>query len=323
LRRIKKYNQSLLPTAAVAGVFCFIFFISSLILTGSAYGIRLTTVKHLFDITHNFSQPSDVAVSKEGLIYVLDGVNNEVKVFNQSGKFVFSFGSKGPLNGQFQFPVGIDVGNSGKVYVADSGNHRIQIFSPTGNYLNQIKLRSKIKAADPTDVLANESLNRLYVADNDNHYILVYDLSNMQLLQTLGAPGIEEREFRYPFLMAFDKNKYIYITDVVNTRVQVFNPEGLFVTVIGGWGVEKGRFFRPKGIAVDKNNRVYVSDSYMGVVQVFKNTGEFYSAIGDPGKKTVKKFVTPMGLFIENNRLYVVEMFADKISVYELAGDIE
>jgi len=317
LKRIPEYKVSLLPTAAITGVFCLILFISS------AYGIRLTTVKHLFDITHNFSQPSDIAVSKDGLIYVVDGVNNSIKVFNQGGKFVFSFGSQGTLNGQFQFPMGIDVGSSGKVYVADSGNHRIQIFGPNGNYLNQIKLRSKLKSADPTDVLANEALNRLYVADNDNHYILVYDLSNLQLLQTLGAPGIEEREFRYPFQMAFDRNKYIFVTDVVNTRVQVFNPEGLFVTVIGGWGVEKGHFFRPKGIAVDKHSRVYVSDSYMGVIQVFKNNGEFYSAISDQGKTSVKKFVTPSGLFIDNNRLYVVEMFADKISVYNLAGDTE
>jgi DNA-binding beta-propeller fold protein YncE len=307
----------------LAGVFCFIFFISSILASGSAYGIRLTHVKHLFDITHGFSQPSDVAVSKDGHIYVVDGVNNVIKVFNQSGKFDFSFGSKGPFNGQFKFPLGIDVSTSGKVYIADSGNHRIQIFGPTGNYLNQIKLHSKIEAADPTDVAVNESLNRLYVADNDNHYILVYDLSNMQLLQTLGAPGIEEREFRYPFQLAFDNHKYIYITDVVNTRVQVFSPDGRFVTVIGGWGVEKGHFFRPKGIAIDNNNRVYVSDSYMGVIQVFKNSGEFYSAIGDSDKNSVKKFVTPAGLFIYNDILYVVEMFADKISAYKIIGDTE
>jgi DNA-binding beta-propeller fold protein YncE len=323
LRRIPNNKLAMLPRITLVWVFCFIFFISSLIVSGSVYGIRLTYVKHLFDITHNFSQPSDVAVSKDGHIYVVDGVNNIIKVFNQSGKFVFSFGSKGPLNGQFKFPLGIDIGNSGKVYVADSGNHRIQILGPTGNYLNQIKLPSKIKLADPTDVAANESLNRLYVADNDNHYILVYDLSNMQLLQTLGAPGIEEREFRYPFQLAFDNHKYIYITDVVNTRVQVFNPDGQFVTVIGGWGVEKGQFFRPKGVAVDNKNRVYVSDSYMGVIQVFKNNGEFYSAIGDPEKNSVKKFVTPSCLFIDNNILYVVEMFADKISVYKIAGDTE
>lgn len=304
--------------------FSFFLLLSTIAVT-PANAIRLTNVKHLFDLTHNFSQPSDVAVSKKGLIYVVDGVNSKIKVFNQDGKFAFSFGSKGSLNGQFKFPLGIDIGNSGKVYVADSGNRRVQIFSSTGSYIAQIKIHSKDGIpADPTDVAVNESLNLLYVADNDNHYILSYDLSDLDLYQTFGTPGSEEREFRYPFLMAIDKDKYLYITDVVNTRVQVFNPEGLFVMVIGGWGVEKGRFFRPKGVAIDMNNRVYVSDSYMGVIQVFLSDGTFYSVVGDPKKRSVKKFIKPMGIFIDDkNRLYVVEMFAERVRVYSIEKETD
>jgi DNA-binding beta-propeller fold protein YncE len=288
--------------------------------SNSIYGVELTYVRHLFDITHNFSQPSDVAVSKDGLIYVVDGVNNKIKVFDQNGKFVFSFGEKGSLNGQFMFPLGVGIDNSGRVYIADSGNHRIQVFSSTGDFITGIKIPTKDEIpADPTDVAADESIDRLYVVDNNNHYILIYELSTFKLIKTFGAPGIEEREFRYPFLIALDRNKYLYIVDVINTRVQAFNSNGLFVTVIGGWGVEKGQFFRPKGVATDKNNRVYVSDSYMGVIQVFLDTGEFHSVIGDPIEAKVKKFTSPVGIFIDDrDRLYVVEMFAEKVSVYKI-----
>ena len=100
--------------------------------------MKLTHVKHLFNISHDFDQPSDVSVSKEGLIYVLDGVHNKVKVFDQDGKYKFSFGQKGSAKGRFNFPLGIDIDNSGNVYVADSGNHRVQIFSPEGNYMNNL-----------------------------------------------------------------------------------------------------------------------------------------------------------------------------------------
>jgi DNA-binding beta-propeller fold protein YncE len=118
-----------------------------------------------------------------------------------------------------------------------------------------------------------------------------------------------------------DKDKYLYVVDVINTRVQVLNPEGLFVTSIGGWGVERGEFFRPKGVAIDKKSRVYVSDSYMGVIQVFKPGGEFHAVLGDPSKGGVKRFKTPTGIFIDrHNRLYVVEMFANRVSVYSIEG---
>jgi DNA-binding beta-propeller fold protein YncE len=296
------------------------FFLNTLLSAGPAFGIRLTNVKHLFNISHDFDQPSDVSVSKDGLIYVLDGVNGKVKVFDQDGNFKFSFGKRGTSKGRLNFPLGIDVDDSGRVYVADSGNHRVQFFNSDGSYINQVLIPSKDgNPSDPTDVAVNEAVNRLYVIDNNNHCFLAYDLSTLELTGTYGSPGIEKREFRYPFLAAIDNDDHIYITDVVNTRVQEFNPEGKFVTIIGGWGVKKGEFFRPKGIAVDKKNRVYVSDSYMGVIQIFKKDGQLHSAIGDPDTGSVKKFIKPMGIFVDNNnRLYVVEMFAERVSVYRI-----
>ena len=283
-----------------------------------AHAIRLTNVKHLFDITHSFSEPSDVSVSKDGRIYVVDGVNNKIKIFSLNGEFVSSFGRKGSAEGQFQYPLGIDIDNKGRVYIADSGNSRIQIFNSTGDFISKIDVPSKTgKPADPTDIAVDSTRNRCYVVDNDHHHILVYDLATSKLINTYGTVGTQRREFRYPFLMTLGKEQYLYIVDVINTRVQVLNPEGAYVTDIGGWGVEKGEFYRPKGVAVDAKNRVYVSDSHMGVIQVFESTGEFVSAVGDPEYKRVRKFKTPIGIFIDDrNRLYVVEMFAQKVSVY-------
>ncbi len=285
-----------------------------------AHCIELTNAKHLFDIAHDFSQPSDLSVSEDGQIYVVDGVNNMIKVFDQKGAFKFSFGEKGVSDGQFMFPLGIDIDSTGNIYIADSGNHRIQIFNSKGKYLNRIDIpASNANPADPTDVAVSTAADRLYVADNDNHYILIYRLSDLKLIKTFGSPGSEEKEFRYPFLMSLDNENYLYISDVINTRVQVISKDGLFVNVIGGWGVQKGRFFRPKGVTVDMDNLVYISDSYMGVIQIFGPDGEFHSVIGNPAENSVKKFIKPMGIFIDkNNRLYVVEMFAERVGVYQI-----
>ncbi len=288
--------------------------------TAPAFGIKLTNVELLFEITDQLNMPSDVSVSKNGMIYVVDGVKNKIRIFNKHGKLVSSFGRKGSRNGEFMFPLGIDIDNSGKVYIADSGNQRVQIFRSNGSFIGKIAIAPKNKhPADPTDVVVDNSRNRCYVVDNDNHYILVYDLSTSTLIEIYGAPGSGKRMFRYPFLLTLDRENYLYIVDVINTRVQILNPDGLFVTAIGGWGVEKGELFRPKGVAIDRDGRVYVSDSYMGVIQVFDPTGEFYSALGDPKTGKVKKFRTPTGLFIDHkNNLYVAEMSARKVSVYRI-----
>jgi DNA-binding beta-propeller fold protein YncE len=285
-----------------------------------AHAIRLLDAELLFEISDQLSQPSDVAVSNDGRIYIVDGVNNKIRIFNQNGQPLAAFGKAGSGNGEFNNPLGIDIGRSGRVYIADSGNHRVQVFDSDANFITDIKLPQKKKhAPDPTDVVVDEIRNRCYIVDNDNHVIVVYDLSTLRLIETYGAPGAGKGQFRYPFLIAMDPQNYLYIVDVINTRVQILNKDGLFVNFIGGWGVEKGELYRPKGVALDKNNRIYVSDSWLGVIQVFEPTGAFYAVLGDGLKRNVKRFKTPVGLFIDTrNRMYVVEMFANKVSVYRL-----
>jgi len=303
-------------------LFFFLSFISQILLR-PAYAIRLVHVTLRFDLTDKLKMPSDVAVSKDGKIYVVDGVNHKVRTFNQYGKLISSFGSRGSADGEFMFPLGIDIDSSGRLYIADSGNHRVQIFSPKGNFIAKMMIPPKDShPADPTDVVVDNSRNRCYIVDNDNHYVLVYDLSTLKAIKTFGKAGTDELAFRYPFLIAMDKEKRLYVVDVINTRVQVLSPDNQLLAIIGGWGVEKGEFFRPKGVAVDKNGRVYVSDSYLGVIQVFDSSGEFYAALGDPQTGKVKKFKTPAGLFIDDNdNLYVVEMSAHKVSVFRMVGD--
>ncbi|KPJ78117.1 MAG: hypothetical protein AMJ54_05350 [Deltaproteobacteria bacterium SG8_13] len=285
--------------------------------------IRLTYVDHLFDVAYRFNAPSDVAVSTTDRIYVVDGVNNQIKIFNYSGGFISSFGREGSGSGEFRQPLGIDIDTSGRVFIADSGNHRVQILGPDGDFIAQINITGTAKhAADPTDVVVDEAGNRCYVVDNDNHRVLDYRLSDLQLIDVYGKPGTAKLEFKYPFLITLDKQKRLYVVDVTNTRVQVLKPGGTYAGTIGDWGVEPGEFFRPKGIAIDPAGRVFISDSYMGVIQIFNPMGEFHAVAGEPSNRAVKKFRTPVGLFIDHNRrLYVVEMLANKVSVYRINGE--
>ncbi|MDD3813200.1 MAG: NHL repeat-containing protein [Desulfocapsaceae bacterium] len=285
-----------------------------------ADGLELTMAKHLFDIKDTFNQPSDLTVAQDGTIYVVDGVNGRIQAFSPTGKYLFTIGHPGTGPGEFAFPLGMDIDKSGRLYVADSRNHRIQILTSKGDFISEIPVPDKNgNKADPTDVAVDDSGKWFFVADNNNHRILRFDTGSKKLTNSYGKPGAEKWEFRYPFLMHLHHNKDLYIVDVINTRVQVVNTEGKFVTLIGGWGVEKGQFFRPKGVAVDKNGLAYVSDSYMGVVQLFNITGTFHSVLGDPVSGGVRKFTTPVGLFVDDSmRLYVVEMLPGRLSVFSL-----
>jgi DNA-binding beta-propeller fold protein YncE len=267
-----------------------------------------------------FSMPSDVAVGRNDDLYVLDGVNHRVVIFDAAGKFRFEFGSRGSNLGQLLFPLGITTSPDGKVYVADSGNHRFQIFSADGNPLKAVPLPSTTSGVppDPTDVSVDTVRAQLYVVDNDNHKLHVYNLSNNSFEQVWGSPGQGRRQFRFPFLIDTSSKGYVLIVEPINTRVQVLNSNGKFVCFIGGWGVKPGQLFRPKGV-VTFEEQVFVTDSYLGRIQVFNMSGDLLGVLTDSEGAPIQ-LTTPTGITIDakRRRLYVVELKADRICWMDL-----
>jgi DNA-binding beta-propeller fold protein YncE len=266
------------------------------------------------------SMPSDAAVGPDGDLYVLDGVNHRVVVYDADCEFRFEFGSGGSRPGQLLFPLGIAAGPDGKIYIADSGNHRFQVFDSNGKVLDTVSLPDVPSGTppDPADVVVDPNRERLYITDNDNHHVLVYNLTVHKFESVWGGPGQDERQFRFPFLMDISPQGYLFIVEPINTRVQVLNQNGKFVNFIGGWGVKAGQLFRPKGIAVF-DDKVFVTDSYLGSVQVFDTGGAFLGVLVDAAGAPVK-FVTPTGIAIDRKRkrLYVVELKAGRVSRVDL-----
>jgi len=263
-----------------------------------------------------FKMPTDAAVGQDGNLYVLDGVNDRVVVYDARGNFRFQFGAHGNGAGQFSFPLGIAAGPDGKVYVADSGNHRFQIFEADGKPLEAVILpavKSSDSPTDPTDVALDATRQRLYIADNDNHRLDIYNLVSRKFEEPIGSAGVGPRQFRFPFLIDTTADGYVLVVEPINTRVQVISPSGKFVGFVGAWGIKPGQLFRPKGVAT-MGNHVYVSDSVLGHIQVFDLRGAFLGALADE-QGVPLQLVTPTGVAIDgkNKLLYVVELKADRV----------
>jgi len=84
----------------------------------------------------HFNQPTDVAVTPRGDVYVSDGyTNNRVVRFDARGRFVRAWGRLGAKPGEFSLPHAVAVDSRGRVYVCDRNNGRIQVFDPDGAFL--------------------------------------------------------------------------------------------------------------------------------------------------------------------------------------------
>ncbi|MDT3670037.1 MAG: 6-bladed beta-propeller [Aromatoleum sp.] len=107
------------------------------------------TGRHVMDIGKRgngpgeFNLPRDMAIGKEGRLYVVDGGNFRVQVFNADGSYRESFGAVGRQLGNFARPKEIATDADGNVYVADAAFGNFQIFTADGELLMYVGSRSE------------------------------------------------------------------------------------------------------------------------------------------------------------------------------------
>jgi tripartite motif-containing protein 71 len=263
----------------------------------------------------DLSMPTDVAVSSDGRVYVVDSARNSIKIFDAAGNPLGSLGSVSLGEGQFSGPVGIDVASNGDVYVADKNNKRLQVFKPDGSFRRSLPVAEAGAAAEPVDVAVSAKGKTLYVTTNDTHKVLAMT-SRGKPKSAWGGQGEEPAQFNYPATVAVDSADNVYVVDVLNARVQVFTEEGAPTAQYGSYGAKPGMFVRPKGVAVDAAGRIYVSDSYLGVVQVLGSDGVFIGVLAVDGEPA--RFKAPVGLAFAGGRLYVTDMLAGKVLAFKM-----
>ncbi len=293
-----------------------VFAALSLFASGLALAQEIPTASFqmIAELGATLSMPSDVGVGEGGRIYVVDGGNHQVAVFDATGQRVATLGERGDERGKLESPVGLGIGPEGEIYVADKGNQRLQMFTADGEPGREIALEEDGEEVNPVDVAVSADGKELFVTANNSHRVLVFS-NKGEFLRAWGGEGEENGMFLYPATIDLDPSGNVLVVDVLNQRVQKFDAEGNFLASIGGLGGKPGTFFRPKGIAVDSTGRSYVSDSFLGVIQVFDTSGEFLYVLGAAGESAV--FDTPVGMTVAGSRLLVVQMLPGNVLVLE------
>jgi tripartite motif-containing protein 71 len=288
---------------------------ASLVLANAAYAQDMPTAapNQLAEL-QQLSLPSDVSVGRDGQVFVVDGGNHEIAVFDSTGVRISSLGLMGSREGQFLSPLGIGVSRNGELYVADKGNGRIVMFNAKGEHQRTFSLTADGVDIVPIDVAVGPQGEELYVTTNTTHQVIVFS-NRGQFLRSWGGEGDDDGKFRYPATIDVDDKGNVYVVDTLNARVQKFDGLGEHLQTIGKRGGKPGTFYRPKGVAVDATGKIYVSDSFLGVVQVFTPAGEFAYALGENGVAAV--FDTPTGMETAGSRLFVVEMLPGRVALLE------
>ncbi len=280
----------------------------------SADEIQLPLVKRQQIYTAAFNQPTSVAVAENGRVYVLDGMNNQIVIFSDTGeKLNHIQGDKNNIP-DFSRSVGLFL-HQDQLYIADAVNNRIIIISDQGALIKTIPLSATPPLRYPPEPIAvNRIQDKLFYSDRRNHQVCIIHLQRNDEQQCFGKRGEEPGDFQFPFQIAVDRDEYLHIVDVINGRVQVFNSRGQYFSQEGKFAVDV--LYRPNGIAIDALGYQYVSDAYRGTIAVFYR-GRYITELKSSDGKVVK-FKTPVGMTYGSKGLYVVDAATDQVFLLQL-----
>ena len=163
-----------------------------------------------------FKIPRGLAFNNNKLLYVVDGWNYRVQVFQEDNTFAFSFGKKGNNAGQFRWPVRIAFDPNNNVLVTDITANCIHLFTHDGHFIQTINsYRPYAITISPTGYLITGHRG-------DDNKIRVWS-PTYQLINQFGKSGSKQGKFYDINGMAIDSSGTIYVAEWETERLQVIS----------------------------------------------------------------------------------------------------
>jgi DNA-binding beta-propeller fold protein YncE len=212
-----------------------------------------------------------LAMDDDDTLFVSDGVQHRVLIYDSKHKFVTSF------NEGMAEPAGLALDTENRqLYVVDTKLDQVLVYdADTHKLIRKIgtagkehRLTSPGNFGMPTNAAVDKDGN-LYVTDTWNDRVEVFDADG-GFIRAFGKNGDGPGKFARPKGIGIDSDGHVWVADAVQDRLQVFTPEGQLLMRIGGHGGLPGQFSSVAGVAVDHQNRIFTSEIYPGRVQMFR-----------------------------------------------------
>ena len=273
-----------------------------------------------------------VAVDLEDRVFLICRGDHPVIMYDSRGKFLGSWGE-----GQFTYRThGITVGPDNSVYCTDDGNHTIRKFTPAGKLLLTLGImntpsdtgydgkdtktvtRPGAPFNRPTNIAVGPK-GDLYVSDGYGNCRVHQFSPGGELKRSWGVPGQGPGEFLLPHGIAVASDGRVFVCDRENDRIQIFSPDGEYLTE---WTDTR----RPTHLVFDAQGRAYVSELWWqpgqvsprygaggtimsGRASVYDRDGRVVARWGGPDPTASGSFAAPHGLAVDSRGdVYVSEV---------------
>lgn len=246
----------------------------------------------------SFGHVIGVAVDETDNVYVLNRGEHPMVIFDRNGKFLKSWGEGGMTTSH-----GLHI--EGKIaYIADYKDHTVSIYTLDGELVTTWGTKGKPGEDGepfnrPTDVDVAPT-GEIYISDGYANARVHKYSADGELLFSWGDHGTGPGQFDISHDVCIAETGRVFIADRQNHRIQIFTPDGEYITEWSG-------FKQPCSVTIDKEGYVYVTELQQRF-SILNKDGKLVARWG--GEKTLEPglFMNPHCACIDSHGdLYVGE----------------
>ena len=226
---------------------------------------------------------ASVAFDSKGHLFVLTRGQPSLFEFDESGKFIRSFGE-----GLFTRSHGLRIEKDGSIWATDVGAHTVMKLSPQGQVLMTLGTKGQRGEWNDSTHLLNEP-NDVVIGRNGDIFVaqghtpgamgdprvLKFDKTG-KFIKSWGGKGKEPGKFDVAHGLALDAKGQLWVTDRENQRIQIFDANGTFIKELKYAGL-------PCSLDIGSKN-IYMVNGFAGQVLKLDLDGKVLAAVGKPGK---------------------------------------
>ncbi|HXF59991.1 MAG TPA: hypothetical protein VNK95_00155 [Caldilineaceae bacterium] len=241
-------------------------------------------------------------------------------------------------DGRLNRPIGLTTSGT-DVWVAEYEGHRLLKYNAAGALVQEIGRVGQDHTADGQALYgvsdaALDGAGNLWVADESIGYVVQFDAAGTAIksMGTTWNCGNSNDDFCHPAGIAFDDSGRLYVSDGAspwtedhgNHRIQVFTPDGSYLTTIGTTGVAGSgplEFHGPRRIAL-AGTTLYVADAGNHRVQILDVTNPTAPLLlgtlgvtGAPGNDNTH-LSHPSGVAVDAQYIYVADTWNNRVQVF-------
>jgi hypothetical protein len=247
--------------------------------------------------------------------------------------------------GDINFPkshryVNIAVDNVGRIYLGQKGENQIAVFNKFGSHIDSVRLEGKHYFSRGGNFSVDKG-GRIFLVDAADDILRIFGVDGKTVFTIGGRAGDSAGSFRAPRGIDIDREGNLYVADTGNRRIQIFNPDGIYVggivsgdklgakssqirlvrhEMFSGRPIPKQPLLKgPTDVGVDRDGYIYVLDERTRFIVIYSKRGAYMGNI-DLNRVRGRRDLEPIALCIGQDRVFVLDDKYHNIKVFDRRG---